>query len=281
MEWCREKVICLIRLFEERPCLWDKTHKFYRDRDAKNAAMLEISEQLNLSCIEVERKLNTLLTQYRREKHVQRKMESAGCLVKKPWFGYNLLKFLENADNKYFNKWTLNKSENLPNTDIESLQRVLFNTEGINTVLQQPSQDEESLPNATEPEIVVEQSAPETFPRPIRERERGQKRRRHSPDRTSIRINQAYRILRTAFKQSQQRDDLKIFAEGVESRLRNIKDRKKVCILKHQIETLLFTAEMEELAHASMSAAAFGLDGQSVICKSNIAPKTDENSKAS
>lgn len=45
--------------------------------------------------------------------------------------------------------------------------------------------------------------------------------------------------------QNQARDELKIFAELVEHKLRKIKNPKTLCLVKHQIESLLFEAEMD------------------------------------
>lgn len=42
------------------------------------------------------------------------------------------------------------------------------------------------------------------------------------------------------------RDDIEIFTEMIAQKLRSFKDKRKVCILKHQIETLLYNAELAE-----------------------------------
>lgn len=45
--------------------------------------------------------------------------------------------------------------------------------------------------------------------------------------------------------QSQKRDELKVFSELLEHKLRKIKNPRKLCLIKHQIDKLLFDAEMD------------------------------------
>ena len=40
--WKDEEIEMLIRLYEERPCLWDVGHKHYMNRDSKNVAYSQL-----------------------------------------------------------------------------------------------------------------------------------------------------------------------------------------------------------------------------------------------
>lgn len=65
---------------------------------------------------------------------------------------------------------------------------------------------------------------------------------------------EAYAIMKSCYskiQENKQRDELKVYGESVEFRLRKIKNPITVCLLKNQIDNLLFKAEMDQYTHDS------------------------------
>ncbi|KAL4091675.1 hypothetical protein QTP88_026328 [Uroleucon formosanum] len=65
---------------------------------------------------------------------------------------------------------------------------------------------------------------------------------------------EAYAVMKSCYskiQEAQQRDELKVYGESVELRLRKIKNPMAVCSLKNHIDNLLFKAEMDQYTHDS------------------------------
>ncbi|XP_043661662.1 probable serine/threonine-protein kinase DDB_G0267686 isoform X1 [Drosophila teissieri] len=69
MEWTNDDALELIEQYRCHTELWNRADPKYKDKLCRFRAWSEIAERFGCSKAEVERKMNVLLTQYRREKH--------------------------------------------------------------------------------------------------------------------------------------------------------------------------------------------------------------------
>lgn len=88
MVWQVQETLKLITLYRDAPELWNPDHSDYKNRSTRRIALSRLAEEMNTSCVEVERKLRGIRTQFARE-HVR---ELSG--QKSIWFGYQPLSFL-------------------------------------------------------------------------------------------------------------------------------------------------------------------------------------------
>lgn len=63
--WSQEKSLQLIELYKQRPVLWDKRDKDYKNNETKADAWAEICSIIGMR--DAEKKMNILNVQYRRE----------------------------------------------------------------------------------------------------------------------------------------------------------------------------------------------------------------------
>lgn len=97
MEWPRDLVLQLIELYRDNPVLWDPRNPNYKDRTKKSDAWKAISSKLNVDRIHVEKKIDTLTGQLRRElKKMKQPKSGSGSedVYKGNWFAFNSLSFL-------------------------------------------------------------------------------------------------------------------------------------------------------------------------------------------
>lgn len=69
MEWTNDDALELIEQYRCHTELWNRADPKYKDKLCRFRAWSEIADRFGCSKAEVERKMNVLLTQYRREKH--------------------------------------------------------------------------------------------------------------------------------------------------------------------------------------------------------------------
>lgn len=69
IEWTNDDALELIEQYRSHTELWNRADPKYKDKLCRFRAWSEIAEHFGCSKAEVERKMNVLLTQYRREKH--------------------------------------------------------------------------------------------------------------------------------------------------------------------------------------------------------------------
>lgn len=67
-EWSRDNCLLLIEQFENYPELWNPNHGSYYDKIRKNDAWCAIAEAMNCSREEVKKKMDSLLSSFRRER---------------------------------------------------------------------------------------------------------------------------------------------------------------------------------------------------------------------
>lgn len=97
--WTERKIEELIGFLKQYPLLWDVRHKDYKNRPRKQQALTEISKIINLPSLELERKMNVLITQYRRARKKYLYLANRGVdpneIPARLWSWYEKLSFLE------------------------------------------------------------------------------------------------------------------------------------------------------------------------------------------
>ncbi|KAG8306592.1 hypothetical protein J6590_043393 [Homalodisca vitripennis] len=66
--WSKDKVLKLIQMYRERQLLWNATNSFYKDKNKKNYARLEIADELIATKADVKTKIRNLTTQFKLHK---------------------------------------------------------------------------------------------------------------------------------------------------------------------------------------------------------------------
>ena len=94
VEWCKEQVMTLIKLFRKRPVLWDQTRHKFEDKNKKNNMWIEIAMEMNISKMEVQAKMRKLTSQFYREIKKAKCGSGADC-VKSKWYVFEYLQFLK------------------------------------------------------------------------------------------------------------------------------------------------------------------------------------------
>ena len=67
MEWTRDIIFRFIELYRAHPLLWDPRNEHHKMKNKKSDAWTEISNCLNVEKVEVMRKMETLVGQFRQE----------------------------------------------------------------------------------------------------------------------------------------------------------------------------------------------------------------------
>ncbi|KAG7172551.1 putative Alcohol dehydrogenase transcription factor Myb/SANT-like-containing protein 23, partial [Homarus americanus] len=83
LQWRREDVMQLIELYKENNCLWQVKSEKYKDRNARDIALLKIVEHLKdnlpqVTVFDVKTKLHTLRSQFCRELRLIREFKKSG-----------------------------------------------------------------------------------------------------------------------------------------------------------------------------------------------------------
>jgi hypothetical protein len=93
--WTSENTLKLIEDLHSLPCLWDVQSAEYKNRNKKVDACDTLATKYGVSAVEVEKKVQALKTQFRREhKKLVDSRRSWSCPRKALWFGYEPLLFL-------------------------------------------------------------------------------------------------------------------------------------------------------------------------------------------
>lgn len=93
--WKVQETMSLIEDLHQLPILWDASLKEYKDRNKKCDVYTELGKKYKTAPAEVEKKIQSLKTQFRREHAKLIKVKASGASPKKAsWFGYEALLFL-------------------------------------------------------------------------------------------------------------------------------------------------------------------------------------------
>jgi len=69
-KWSKENIINLIELYVNASCLWGTISSYYKNKIKRTDAFIDIANKLNFEEQEVRKKIESLLTQYRKEKRL-------------------------------------------------------------------------------------------------------------------------------------------------------------------------------------------------------------------
>lgn len=96
MEWNNKSILKLIDLYREQNCLWDPANSDYKNKSKRLEAWTEISHLIGTNMDDVKRKMESLLTSFRRERQREdnKNMNGADKIYKSTWFAYNSMAFL-------------------------------------------------------------------------------------------------------------------------------------------------------------------------------------------
>lgn len=92
--WTSEQTMKFIDGLRSNPCLWDLTSLDYKNRNKKNDALATLGKEFGVDSHEVDKKIQSLKTQFRREHKKLLASKKSGCPIKSTWFGYESLLFL-------------------------------------------------------------------------------------------------------------------------------------------------------------------------------------------
>lgn len=110
MEWSNSISVNLINLYREHECLWNPLHDDYKSKLKKTDAWNEISEIMECEVIEVKKKMESLLSSFRRERQKQTEFSRGDEIFEPTWFAFKHMEFLmekftpKNAKNFEVNK---------------------------------------------------------------------------------------------------------------------------------------------------------------------------------
>ncbi|KAL4706211.1 hypothetical protein ACJJTC_018395 [Scirpophaga incertulas] len=91
----RNQCVKLITLYSEHRYLWDPHDPNYVNRVLREQAWMKISEELDLSVVELKKKLESLLGSYRREKSREKRSAGTGFRAyKSRWYAYKYFNFM-------------------------------------------------------------------------------------------------------------------------------------------------------------------------------------------
>lgn len=98
MDWSNDDSRQLIEQYRLHTELWDRSDPKYKDKMCRFRGWSEIADSFGCTKAEVERKMNVLLTQYRREKHkmMMKRYEGVQQGTSK-WYAFKNFGFLENV----------------------------------------------------------------------------------------------------------------------------------------------------------------------------------------
>lgn len=96
MEWNNTTSLELISLYQKRECSWNSTDVDYKSKTKKLDAWNEISDVLKCESSEVKKKMESLLSSFRRERQKQEMKTGSGTedVYKSTWFAFKHMLFL-------------------------------------------------------------------------------------------------------------------------------------------------------------------------------------------
>ncbi|XP_037943513.1 uncharacterized protein LOC119676342 [Teleopsis dalmanni] len=97
MEWRDNRVFQLIELYRNKECLWDCTSPNYKNIKMKHDAWTNIAHDMEIDVNDIKKKMNSLLSSFRRERKKQKEKKSGSAAdeqYKFTWFGSKAMEFL-------------------------------------------------------------------------------------------------------------------------------------------------------------------------------------------
>ncbi|KAK0161440.1 hypothetical protein PV327_009910 [Microctonus hyperodae] len=224
MEWCNSVAINLINLYRERECLWNPADDDYKSKFKKTEAWNEISQIMECEVIEVKKKMESLLSSFRRERQKQTEISRVDEVFESTWFAFKHMTFL-------MDKFTPRKPKNIEeffpksNNEDQEEDSIMDNEQ-----VDDDTQDKDKQ----EIEEVSEQ---------VPEKKTNFKSFKRDSYVTNSKIDKAYAILKDTVAMRNIRDDSMIYGEHVASKHRKYSAHTR-SVIEHLIGDILFNADM-------------------------------------
>ncbi|XP_012239669.1 uncharacterized protein LOC117232586 [Bombus vosnesenskii] len=156
MDWSKDMGLSLVNLYKNKEVLWNPGNSEYHQKNRRHDAWQEVADELSLiikkpvSSLECKRKMDTILSSFRRERVKVRKIsEMAEGDSDRPsgstWFLYDSLTFLIEKDVLRSNKSfvNVNRDEHSPPPiKVNKLQSENERIEKMSKAVETPSEDE-------------------------------------------------------------------------------------------------------------------------------------------
>lgn len=96
MDWSDTRCFQLIHLYQENPILWNPTHSEYKLNKKKFDVWCAIAKDMNAEVVDVRKKMESLLTSFRRERQRERTTYGMGKdeVYHSQWFAFQSMQFL-------------------------------------------------------------------------------------------------------------------------------------------------------------------------------------------
>lgn len=224
MEWPRQTSLKLIDEVRTRRCLWDPNCSDYKNRLVKHDNYSELGILFNVPAREVESKWHNLKSQFVREnnKVLSSKKYGTGREFIPRWYAYDALLFLKQN----------NKPRSKDTTEVQILGEDIIKDEYAE-LIEETSISENSDPLVEENTRESVDETPISFLSPCH--------KKHRSDYTTTQLSNVTNECLT------NKDDYSAFSKFVETELYEIKNKRRLAILKKKIQDVIFEAKMEEL----------------------------------
>ncbi|XP_018579229.1 uncharacterized protein LOC108917222 [Anoplophora glabripennis] len=239
MEWSDELSLKLIDCYRSNPILWDPKDKHFKLSKKKMAVYEGIADEFNCDVAEVKKKLESLLTSYRRE----RRREGTACpgmgseeVYHSKWFAFKAMQFLND-------KFRPRKSHNTETVLLQEENNCFEDNEEAQNIAQKQEYTDDDEDALEEDDTTQSLSAGKNkrrklfaSPKPVF------KIQAHEDPR----IDTALDILQTIKEKKQirtEKNECVLFGEYLASQLMKFDDHTRA-IVKHSIGNILFDAEM-------------------------------------
>ncbi|KAK0080296.1 hypothetical protein PV325_000147 [Microctonus aethiopoides] len=211
MEWSNSLSVNLINLYREHECLWNPLDDDYKSKLKKTEAWNEISEIMECEVIEVRKKMESLLSSFRRERQKQTEFSRGDENFEPTWFAFKHMTFL-------MDKFTPKNQKNFEEYYIKSSN---------------DNQEEESLVETEELDEIQDKDKQETEESPEQITKKN----------SNFKLLKRNSYAKTGVAMRNARDDSTIYGEHVAGKHRKYSDHTK-SIIEHLIGDILFNADM-------------------------------------
>ncbi|XP_047104849.1 uncharacterized protein LOC124743995 [Schistocerca piceifrons] len=239
MEWSNDLSLQLIEAYRDRPVLWDVSHNYYKLANRRNEAWAEIAKLFNCDVMEVKKKMNSLLSSFRRERQkegLRRSGTGPEEVYHSTWFAFNSLKFLFDRYRPRRHRHNFEDDDG----DYEGEDFITDEEPDIPTDVLKMEYSEDS-PVAGD-SAVLERFSADGDKKPALKRKRGWSE--------ETRLADACGLLKAAVTAGAlARDDCAVYGEHVANKLRAL-DHRTRAIVQHAINNVLFEADMGKYSEA-------------------------------
>ncbi|XP_055904822.1 uncharacterized protein LOC129940494 [Eupeodes corollae] len=244
MTWSDEKILKFLKMYKDRPLLWNPSIPGYKNRVKRHNLLMELSGHFDIPKIEVEKKLRSLQSQFARErkkeKHSRSIENNANEVYRSKWFGYKSMLFLVDK-----NKHRTIKSDNEFSGNEESLQEIKIEDSLGNQDIQHETKPDVKLPSPPASNPIPRIKLQKQFTRPNNPSV-NVKRKRHSYSealRTPV-LDEAMQLMRSIHKKIEEKDEYTLYGEQIAIKLRKIPSPRARFVVQNIINKALFNGEM-------------------------------------